>query len=113
MEGMMNDDGLYVDFLNSTTIFLPNILFDTFRNLNRLHAENVNLKTLSNRTFQNCSNLKTLNLLKNNIKSIPGDTFAECYNLGNINLQSNALVVTGIDLMLFFNKFSVFKLLQF
>lgn len=91
---------MIVDFKNSSLSHIPNVLFDTFINLDRMIASTSNLMTIGN--LRNCSNLKSLEIYDNYLRELPLRSISACSNLEIIGASVNQIRELEPDLLLNF-----------
>lgn len=108
LAGYGNENVTQVEFQKSKLKKLPQILFDTFSNLEMMVAYSVSMTDLDG--FANCSRLKDLRLQGNLIETIKNSTFEECGNLENIVLFANRLTHLELDAFEGLNKLSSLSL---
>lgn len=93
-------------FRNSSIAKIPNLLFETFSDLQELHIENCSLKTFDRPQFEGGNNLNKLYLGHNQLKDVPKNIFSGANNLKILMLNNNRIR------RLYNQSFSILKGLQ-
>lgn len=87
--GYGNENVKHVNFESSALKNFPQILLNTFNNLEYLYANSVSMSNLDR--LANCSRLLDLNLQNNWLETIKNSTFEDCGNLEIVWLSWNRL----------------------
>jgi hypothetical protein len=81
----------YLSISEADVEFLPEKIFEKFKNLEILEISNTTLEIIDESTFAGGINLKTLNLRNNKIKYLDNSAFKNLKHLKYLNLEGNQL----------------------
>jgi hypothetical protein len=93
--GMSNANVQQITFTNSQMETIPSNVFDTFRGLTTLTAQNAGINRLSVGTLRNCQNLLNLDLSFNSISRLDNHVFRSCSSLSRVTINNNQLTTLG------------------
>ncbi|XP_017135295.1 leucine-rich repeat-containing G-protein coupled receptor 5 [Drosophila miranda] len=87
----------FIKFYESTLLYMPFHLFETFPHLKTLDVSNTNILELTRNTFSAASNLTYLNLSYNNLTSIQTSVFIGANSLMRLDLSYNEIASLSVN----------------
>ncbi len=87
----VRDSVTHFRVIDKSLYFVPNVIFDSFRNMRNVVLSNVKIDDLDKKHFRNANALKFLQIQINNIPKLKAHLFASAPNIVNLKLPNNKI----------------------
>ncbi|XP_037042738.1 carboxypeptidase N subunit 2-like [Bradysia coprophila] len=91
LDGFTNADVNFISRRDGSTANIPQIICDTFPNIEHLQLNNAGIITIDNSAFSGCSRVRRIDLHYNRITSISENAFVNLPEVSSISLGDNLL----------------------